>query len=73
MISMKLGILKKFAIFAVILYIGLWIGGILSGFLMPLTGSLGSAAFIGTAIAFAITVIPAWFLLKKFGKKSLAE
>lgn len=60
---------KKFAIFAVILFIGMWIGGMLSAFLLPIMGIQGT--IWGTVIGYCITLVPAWYLLMRFGKKSV--
>lgn len=60
---------KKFVIFAVLLFIGMWIGGMIGGYILPVFGLTDPT--ISTILSFILTILPAWFLIRKFGKKTV--
>lgn len=62
--------LKKFGIFALLLFIGMYIGTILGSYILPIFGVLDPT--ISTILSFIITILPAYWLIRKFGKSKVA-
>lgn len=67
--SFKLAGLKKVAVFGMLLFIGTWIGTWLGSYIMPFFGVLDPT--ISAIISFIIMILPAYWLIKRFGKKKL--
>lgn len=61
--------LKRFAIFAVLIWIGMWIGGMISAWITPYFGFTGTT--IGSIIGFAVAILPAYWLIRRFRKKAV--
>jgi len=61
--------LKKFAMFAVLIWIGMWVGGMISAWITPFFGFTGTT--IGSIIGFAVAILPAYWLIRRFKKKAV--
>lgn len=61
--------LMNFGVFAVLLFVALLLGNWLGAFIVPMIGVAGT--LVGDVVAFVITALTAYLLMKKLGKKSL--
>ena len=69
MSAKQLSMVKQFIIFAFIAGIGMVLGGIASGWIMPLTGQQGT--LFGSVVGFGISMVPAYLLIRRYGKSTL--